>query len=172
MKKVYLPLVILFFSLNVFAQNWGYVVTVNNDTIRCAKIKSTFIGNFIKYKATDKDDFKTVKTDDIKEYQLSNDSAIWRAEILKPGGKPYFVCVEADGKICLYQQIIVSSSGYTTTTTTNWFVSKDHAPLIALKTNALFVFGASHDDRKAALADMFTDNPQVATAYKALNNHH
>jgi hypothetical protein len=64
-----------------------------------------------------------------------------------------------------------NTGGYNTQTNTsstkNWFVSKDNGALIELKTSGLFVFGASHDDRKAALAEMFADDPQVAAAYKA-----
>lgn len=177
MKKFYLSATILFFALNTFAQHWGYVVTAGNDTIHCAKVKAAFLTHVIKYKANDNDDFKSVNTGDIKEYQLSNDSSVWRAEVLKPGEFPIFLRVEVDGKICLYQEIITTSTlaansnyinpNYNTTSTTNWYVSKDNAPLIALKTTALFVIGASHDDRKAALAEMFADNPQVAAEYKA-----
>jgi len=168
MKKFYLLAILTFFSLNTFAQRWGYVITVGNDTIHCAKVKAAFIGNAIRYKEKDNDDFKSVNTDDIKEYQLSNDSAIWRVEMPKEDGKPIFMRLEASGRICLYQMIISTyNANNTTTSTTNWYVCKDNGYLIALKTSALFVFGASHDDRKATLADMFADNPQVAAEYKA-----
>jgi len=168
MKKIYLSLIVLLSVFKTFSQNVGYIITIHNDTIYCAKVKAVFIGGGARYKIKNSDDFKRISADSIKEYQLSNDSSTYRAVALKPGADPFFLQLVTRGSICLYVMYTTNYSGTTTTTTTtDWYVSKNNAPVIMLKTNGINLFAPSHDDRKAALANLFADDPQVLAAYKA-----
>jgi hypothetical protein len=163
MKKIFISAILLFFAFTSFAQHIGYVITSTNDTIPCFIVKSSLFG--VKYKANEKDDFTKIKTDNIKEYQLTKDSTIYLAKALKDGVSDIeFVQRLEYDKICLYEQII---SGYNNTTTTNWYANKNNGPVVMIKTSTAMIFGPNHSDRKKEFLNLINDDPKITSAYTA-----
>lgn len=163
MKKVFISAILLLFVFNCFAQHLGYVITSANDTISCFKVKKDLFG--IKYKAHEKDDFIRIKPDNVKEYQLSNDSAIYIAKPLRKGISDIeYVQRLENGKICLYEQIII---GYNNTSTTNWYANKDNGSLVMVKTSGFNIIGPDHSDRKKEFLKLINDDPKITSAYTA-----
>jgi hypothetical protein len=163
MKKIFPTVILLLFVFNSYAQHIGYVITSKNDTIPCFKVKKDLFG--VKYKANEKDDFTRIKTDNIKEYQLTKDSAIYIAKALKDGVSDIeFVQRLEYGKICLYEQII---SGYNNTTTANWYANKDNGPVVMVKTSGLLLFGPDHSDRRKEFLNLINDDAKITSTYTA-----
>lgn len=169
MKKISL-LAFLFTCtfINFSSAQIGYVITNKSDTIKC-EVTMAWMG-YPKYKIKGKES-KKVTVDDIKEYQLTNDSTIYLAKKLRPNKKPEFVQVLERGKICLYGNDIQRSTGtYTSSTTTDLYVTKNIDSLIGLKINGIGYNGPSRKERKNILFNILSDNQQIANAYKTENS--
>lgn len=173
MKKILLLAIAIFFAGNLFAQQCCYVITNNNDTIHCVKLKIAAIGRAVKYKQNENDSYTTLTPGEVKEYQVSSDSSVWRAERLSGLQSHIFMRVVEDGRICLMENVQTYSSfnqyggGYTSSSSTNWYISKDGAPATMLKSNTWVIIGASQSERRNELADMLADDPSVAADYQS-----
>ncbi|MFI5158024.1 MAG: hypothetical protein ACHQF4_04115 [Sphingobacteriales bacterium] len=166
MKKIFITTILILFVFSSYAQHTGYVITSANDTVSCFIVKKDLFG--IKYKANEKDGFIRIKPDNVKEYQLSNDSAIYIAKALRKGVSDIeFVQRLEDGKICLYEQII---KGYYNTSTTNWYANKDNGPVVMIKTSGINIIGPDHSDRKTEFLKLINDDQKITSAYTAENN--
>ncbi|MGN6178501.1 MAG: hypothetical protein ACTHNW_04935 [Mucilaginibacter sp.] len=165
MKKIHLLAIAIFFTCNVFAQQCCYIITENNDTIHCVKIKIAAIGMAIKFRQNDKDKFTTLMPEDVKEFRI--DSNVCRV-IKSSSMRPYAFARRIEyGRICLYEGKQTTGNFFSgnTFTTTNWYISKDDSPPTLLKSSYYYLVGPSRSKRKNELADMLADDPQLVANY-------
>ena len=143
----------------------GYIITQKNDTLKGEFVLSGF--GKPKFKPANKADFRTIDLDTIKEYQLSDSSVF----VLRPVprstanliAKPQVLQRLEHGRINLYMYQAPAGDHIIT-----WYASKGADSLITLKTSDIFlVGGGSKKSRKAALANMFADQPDVQAAFIA-----
>jgi hypothetical protein len=162
MKKIFISAILLFFAFTSFAQHIGYVITSANDTIPCFTVKNSLFG--VKYKANEKDDFTKIKTDNIKEYQITKDSTIYAAKALRDSSShTEFVQRLEYGKISLYEQIRTVNNS----TITDWYANKNNGPVVMIKTSTAMIFGPNHSDRKKEFLNLINDDPKITAAYTA-----
>jgi hypothetical protein len=150
------------------AQNalFNYVITVNNDTIKCEFEKTLFTQ--LKYQpVTSPDKFIKIKPEEIKKYFIAKDSVTYASVTLPDSQSPEFLPQIEQGKINLYKEIITqyTTMPYSTITTEYWFVNKDNGPLIQLKSNTIFNKG-SQSKRKNIFIEMIADDAALSEEYK------
>ncbi len=164
--------IILPFS-KLFAQKptYNYVITNNNDTIKC-EIKTPIMGK-VKYKpitATD-DTYIKITLSDIKEYYIAKDSSTYVAVVLPYSTDIGYLALIESGKINLYEKNTSYYDNVTHTPNTNtyWYVSKDFASLKELKSTTIYNDG-SQKKRKEFFMDLIADDAPLLEKFKAENN--
>ena len=153
-------IMLLFISKGYTQPRQSYIITNQNDTLKCIIKKPLMFddfGNGYKYKLTKKDSYKPLNADSIKAYYLADDSVTYLAELLPGNKKLRFVTLLEQGKINLYQDKAQSSGRNSLNT---WYASKNGGQLFEIKTEGLTIGGSgtSRDERKKALSDLLSDN--------------
>lgn len=163
------------FSEGLAAQNketQNYVLTTTGDTVRC-ELKG--IRKYLPMNSTDKK-FIKISPDKISEIFEAKHSTTYAA-VRKPAqvDSVYLPRLE-HGKIDLYEDENTYSSGggfnggmMYSNTTRNWYISKNHAPIIQLKSNSIFNNG-SQSKRKNIFIEMIADDNLLAEEFKKLDN--
>ncbi|HTD99534.1 MAG TPA: hypothetical protein VK668_09605 [Mucilaginibacter sp.] len=149
-----------------FAQKsiYNYVITNNNDTIRC-EMRTTLFGA-IKYQAiTSTGKFIKVTTKEIKEYYTAKDSSTYVVVTLPEQDSPEYLKLLERGKISFYEKLIVSYSQYGNNRSYYWYVSKDGGPLKEIKSNTIFTDG-SRKERREYLANLMAEDKALVDEFK------
>lgn len=147
----------------------GYIITINNDTIKCDFKKPSF--GALKYKpANSTGKFKKPSIDEIKEYYSTFDSTVYVAMAADSDSYLQFLKRLESGAIKLYEKQETQPATYMNGmwvgggTTTYFYISKNNGPLKGIKSNALFT--SSRKSRKEYLYGLFSDNPELAEKFK------
>jgi hypothetical protein len=160
MRLSYFLLVIFVLSFtDVKAQQTqgNYVITRQGDTIKC-EFSGKFWGR-IKYRRDKQDSYHKIDTATIKEYYSQKDEATYRALILPNTGKPAFVKLIEDGKINLYELLIISNRS----STKYWYACKDNKPAVEVDNTKLF---HSNQNFKQNISNLLADNSNAVQEYK------
>lgn len=162
MKKAALFCLGFILPCMIYAQHIGYVITTKNDTINCNMVKLVSFGG-IQYQVMDGGDFIKVKGDHIREYQLTDDSAVYVNKILSDKNQPYFLQREIFGKISLFSLFIKNNyQGLT------YYVAKETDTAFVLSKPTQIVTGNTYKKgSKEILVSMFADKPAIAIDFKA-----
>lgn len=163
MKKFRLAFLLPFFTLNAFAQK-GYVITNNDDTIKCI-VQKELINNVVRYKLNKNDAYKKVDPDSIREYQLTRNGSIYLLQYLHDK-KTYVKWLEK-GKINLFEEhyvayTTVSSYGKQDVVLPCWYVSKNNFILQRLPADDL--------ECRTLIMSLFNDNFDLLVAFRAAND--
>ncbi len=179
--KIYRFLFITFIAMAIpfcklFAQdiNYSYVITNNNDTIKC-EIKTLFFGS-VKYKplSATNNKFISASPSNIKEYHIAGNENSFVAIAVADEGKIGYIAILEKGRINLYEKVTSSENTNTqiSSISTRWFVSKDYAPLQKLKTTTVYNGGAQDDQTiqkkpKEYFMEMIADDGPLLEKFEA-----
>ena len=149
----------------------GYVVALNNDTIKCEFKKPTF--GTLKYRpinSTGK--FIKPSTEKIKEYYSTLDSMVYESMFIDTiSSYPTFLKRLEWGEIKLYEQDEVTQgvfmNGYYSGGSSNsyYYVNKDNSLLREIKSTTLLNNG-NRKSRREYLLNLFSDDPELAEKFK------
>jgi len=178
MKPQYLYTVVgvgvmlLFISKAYTQSRQSYIITNQNDTLKCLIKKPLLFddfGNGYKYRLTKKDSYKPLNADSIKAYYLADDSVSYFAKLLPGNKKLRFVTLLEHGRINLYQDKVQSSGRNSLNT---WYACKNGGQLFEIKTEGLTIGGSgtNRDERKKALNDLLSDDPTVTQEFGQKND--
>jgi hypothetical protein len=160
----YLTVLLLGISaLTVNAQNKDYIITKQGDTIRC-KIKGVLFNSSIRFKTDTMKDYKEESASTIKQYFRHKEKAPQRAVTLPNKHTPEFLTLLEEGKINLYEKMVMSGGYPTSYTYTYWFVQKGTDSVMDIKSNAL-INKKSRKERKEDLIALISDNKDVLGQY-------
>jgi hypothetical protein len=138
-------------ALTARAQNNDRVITITGDTIAC-QINVPVFGA-PKYRTSENEKAKKIKTDSVKEYYTA-DKSIWlkrvfyNPKVLRSRNKVCFMTVVESGKINLYELI----TDYNNVTITGWYASKGTDTAILIKETGL-TGNRKRRDFEALIAD-------------------
>jgi hypothetical protein len=151
---------------SVFAQKpqFNCVIKNNGDTIKC-EFKKPLMGK-LKYKPLGSDKAIKITTDEIKEYYILKDSAMFVSVLLPNEIYPEYLNLLERGNINMYEKIVVTYSRYGSTSTYYWYVNKGSDPLKEVKATTIFTAG-SRKERKKMLSEMMADDPALTTQFEA-----
>ncbi|MBD1366341.1 hypothetical protein IDJ77_21185 [Mucilaginibacter sp. ZT4R22] len=146
----------------------NYVVTTTNDTIKC-ELKGT--RKYMPLNSTDKK-FIKITPDKISDIFNAKDSITYSA-VSKPNAlDSTYLQRHEHGKLNLYEEENTSYSGGgmyggvgTFNSTTKWYISKNNAPIVQLKSNTIFNNG-SQGKRKNIFMEMIADDPALLEEFK------
>jgi hypothetical protein len=142
-------------ALTARAQYNDRVITVTGDTIAC-QINLPVFGA-PKYRTSENEKAKKIKTDSVKEY-YTEDKSIWFRKVLRVRNKVYFMSVVESGKINLYELI----TDYNNVPITGWYASKGTDTVILIKEAGLAGNRKRHD-----FEALIADNKAVYEKYTA-----
>jgi hypothetical protein len=164
----------IFFAFTAKAQH-DYVITANGDSLTC-EINVRLLG-VPKYKVKGAKESKKVRPDEIKEYYVADEDALFKS-VLDMSGDGFnqnprlFMPVLEKGKICLYQ-MIYSTPGTSVgvglgpisvgagTTTIKYYVSKTDDWVSEVKTKGILSSSSKLKIKNRAFLNMIEDNKEV-----------
>ncbi|MGN6639226.1 MAG: hypothetical protein ACTHJ8_09970 [Mucilaginibacter sp.] len=120
----------------------------------------------LKYKPLGSDKAIKITTDEIKEYYILKDSAMFVSVLLPNEIYPEYLNLLERGNINMYEKIVVTYSRYGSTSTYYWYVNKGSDPLKEVKATTIFTAG-SRKERKKMLSEMMADDPALTTQFEA-----
>ena len=168
--KAILIIGLLLSAFSLQAQNWDYVIKINNDTL-----KGQFIGK--KFKAIGWDKAKRLYLNEYRETYNASDNAVSRAVVISRNNEPVFLPVIEKGKINLYRKIVYNMAYITPGANGMWtgggasaefYVSKGTDSVSRLDYSQ---FGTIHLESKKTrmnvLSEMLKDNKEVYNKFIA-----
>nr|WP_294946799.1 hypothetical protein [uncultured Mucilaginibacter sp.] len=146
----------------------NYVVTTTHDTIRC-ELKGT--RKYLPLTSTDKK-FIKITPDKILEVYKAQDSTNYIAVTKPDQPDSTYLPRREHGKLDLYEDEntyysvggMYGSAG-TFHQTRYWYISKNGAPIVQLKSNSIFNNG-SQSKRKNIFMEMIADDPALLEEFK------
>ncbi|TWJ04756.1 hypothetical protein JN11_00477 [Mucilaginibacter frigoritolerans] len=164
----------ILFALTAKAQH-DYVITAGDDSLTC-EINVRLLG-VPKYQAKGAKESKKIRPDEIKEYYIADQDALFKS-VLDMSGAGFnenprlFMPVLEKGKICLYQ-MIYSTPGTSVgvglgpiaigggTSTIKYYVSKIDDWVSEVKTDGIFTSSSKLRIKNRAFLNMIEDNKEV-----------
>ncbi|OOQ56865.1 hypothetical protein [Mucilaginibacter pedocola] len=151
----------------------NYVVTITHDTIKC-ELKGT--RKYLPLNSADKKYIK-ISPDKIQEVFNAKDSTTYAA-VRKPDQvDSVYLPRPEHGKLDLYEEErtyysgggMYGGGGWMSSSSTYWYISKNGAPVVQLKSNTIFNNG-SQSKRKNIFMDMIADDPALLEEFKKLDS--
>ncbi|MEE1944640.1 hypothetical protein VRU48_05945 [Pedobacter sp. KR3-3] len=165
-----------FIVSHAFAQK-DFIETLKGDTIR-GKLRNGFVmgtgpADELKFKKLEDSKFVTIKTDTLKSYFRSADSALFVLMKMPYAEEARLVKKLENGRIELFEDYSASSGAVSATgiysargTISTWYARLDGGQLLEIKTNDTAISGSKREQREKNLYGLLADDQQLLDKFK------